>query len=131
MTQLEARRINNIAFLKATDLRVRIGRFGGLRTAIEQLRKSERREVGKRKRVRQGRAAIQHEVRTGLVSNDVATSGARSEPPSSSLLFAEKSELHFQDEISVGHLSTLICKMKSKVIWGRRFTRGQQPFAQR
>ena len=33
------------------DMRVRIGRFRGLRKAIEQPRKAERVEVGKRKRV--------------------------------------------------------------------------------
>jgi hypothetical protein len=38
------------------DMRVRIGRFRGLRKAIEQPRKPERVEVGERKRDGQGRA---------------------------------------------------------------------------
>jgi len=41
------------------DMRVRIGRFRGLRRAIEESRKAERVEVGDGKRVRQGRALRQ------------------------------------------------------------------------
>ena len=41
------------------DMRVRIGRFRGLRRAIVESRKAERVEVGDGKRVRQGRALRQ------------------------------------------------------------------------
>jgi hypothetical protein len=44
------------------DMRVRIGRFRGLRKAIGQPRKTERVEVGERKRDRQGRA-VRHTPR--------------------------------------------------------------------